>query len=64
MSDTHSQNGQAKTQPKLSSSQLADAASLRRSKRPKTPSLLYADGFEDTQKVIGIILVLSSYNHS
>ena len=47
MSDSRSQAN------KQSASQSQDLASLRKSNRPKKPSLLYADGFEDTQKVIG-----------
>ena len=60
MSDTHSQQSQAKPPVKLSASQNADLAALRRSKRQKTPSLLYANGFEDTQKVIGFLLAPTS----
>lgn len=52
MSDSRSQAN------KQSASQSQDLASLRKSNRPKKPSLLYADGFEDTQKVIGNSLFL------
>jgi len=63
MTDTSNQNSQTKSQTKLSSSQNSDLASLRKSNRPKKPSLLYADGFEDTQKVIGTITFLSYFNN-
>jgi len=51
MSDN--QSALSRSQPKQTNSQSLDLASLRKSNRPKKPSLLYADGFEDTQKVIG-----------
>ncbi len=57
MSDTPTNNSQGKSQTKQPSSQSSDLASLRKSNRPKKPSLLYADGFEDTQKVIGTSLL-------
>ena len=57
MSDSRSQAN------KQSATQSQDLASLRKSNRPKKPSLLYADGFEDTQKVIGnsLLLLISSF---
>lgn len=57
MSDN--QSSLSRSQPKQTNSQSLDLASLRKSNRPKKPSLLYADGFEDTQKVIGNSLFLS-----
>jgi len=64
MTDTSNPNNQTKSQSKLPSSQGSDLASLRKSNRPKKPSLLYADGFEDTQKVIGTFSFLLCWKNT